>query len=75
MITKRLLALREQELAGGDLGRTASILANTQGLVGVIGVLINQIGGKFSDAMGRKPFLMVGPAANILFGPFLLKPK
>lgn len=28
-----------------------------------------RIGGKLSDAVGRKPFLMLGPAANILFGP------
>lgn len=30
-----------------------------------------RIGGKLSDAVGRKPFLMLGPAANILFGPLM----
>lgn len=57
-----------KELSGGDLGVTATVLANTQGLVGLASVFVNQAGGKLSDAMGRKPFLMLGPAANILFG-------
>ena len=57
-----------KELSGGDLGVTATVLANTQGLVGLASVFINQAGGKVSDALGRKPFLLLGPAANILFG-------
>ena len=31
-----------QELAGGDLGITATWLANSSGLVGVIGIIVNQ---------------------------------
>lgn len=49
-----------KELSGGDLGVTATVLANTQGLVGLASVFVNQAGGKLSDAMGRKPFLMLG---------------
>jgi len=62
-----------KELAGGDLGITATLLANTSGLVGLIGIIINQIGGKFSDALGRKPFLLLGPAANVFFGVLMYR--
>jgi len=34
-------------LAGGDLGITATLLANTSGLVGLIGIIINQKLGDF----------------------------
>ena len=44
------------------------MLANTQGLVGVLVLFVNQFGGKLSDSMGRKPFMMLGPVANTLIG-------
>lgn len=57
-----------RELCNGDLGRTAMLLGNTTGLVGVLGVFLNQFGGKLSDAIGRKPGLLLGPLVNIILG-------
>mmetsp|Transcript_6599 Transcript_6599/g.14351 ORF Transcript_6599/g.14351 Transcript_6599/m.14351 type:complete len:449 (-) Transcript_6599:59-1405(-) len=57
-----------KDMVGGDVSTAARLLANTQGLVGLLGIIANQAGGRFSDSLGRKPMLMLGPLANILFG-------
>lgn len=62
-----------KELCNNDAGLGASALANTQGLVGILGLLLNQTGGKLSDALGRKPFLLLGPLGNILLGALVVK--
>lgn len=53
---------------GGDAVRTAASLATTTSLVSVVGVLVNQLGGKLSDSFGRRPIFMVGPIVNMLVG-------
>merc|ERR1719487_43204 len=57
-----------QALCNQDLALTASTLANTAGLMGVLALFVNQVGGKLSDAVGRKPLLLVGPIGNIAAG-------
>jgi MFS family permease len=57
-----------KELCMGDVARGQKLLANTQGLVGIIGLLLNQMGGRLSDSFGRRRFLLVGPLCNILLG-------
>mmetsp|Transcript_27023 Transcript_27023/g.62429 ORF Transcript_27023/g.62429 Transcript_27023/m.62429 type:complete len:474 (+) Transcript_27023:77-1498(+) len=57
-----------KELYNGDVARSTKLLANTQGIVGLAGLFLNQAGGKLSDALGRKPFLLLGPLGNIILG-------
>jgi len=52
----------------GDVGATARLLGNTSGIVGLASLLVNQIGGKLTDSIGRKPGLLVGPVGNIIIG-------
>jgi hypothetical protein len=47
---------------------TAQVMANTSGLIGILGLLVNQIGGKLSDALGRKYFYLVGPFTSFVCG-------
>lgn len=58
------------KLCGGDAAAAMRILANSQGLVGVLSLIINQAGGRISDATGRKTGLLVGPLLNIVLGAF-----
>jgi hypothetical protein len=60
-----------KELCRGDAGEAARLLANTQGLVGILSLFVNQAGGKSSDAVGRKIGFMLGPVANIILGPLV----
>mmetsp|Transcript_112956 Transcript_112956/g.205758 ORF Transcript_112956/g.205758 Transcript_112956/m.205758 type:complete len:455 (-) Transcript_112956:130-1494(-) len=62
-----------KELCNNDAAKGTRALANTQGLVGILGLFLNQAGGKFSDAIGRKPFLLLGPLGNILLGALVVK--
>lgn len=57
-----------KELFGGSVSASTRALANTQGIVGLVGLLLNQAGGKASDAIGRRPLLFLGPLCNILLG-------
>jgi len=62
-------------LYNGDVGKSARALANSMGAVGVSALIFNQFGGKLTDAIGRKPGLLVGPLGNILLGALVfLKP-
>mmetsp|Transcript_36128 Transcript_36128/g.114882 ORF Transcript_36128/g.114882 Transcript_36128/m.114882 type:complete len:450 (-) Transcript_36128:84-1433(-) len=64
------------QACGGDPGKTARALVNTTGITGVLGLVVNQVGGKLSDALGRKHFFHVGPLANIVCGLLVcLRPK
>lgn len=58
---------------GGNQAIMARALATSSGLTGVAGLLINQIGGKLSDSIGRRPFLMIGPITNIACGMAIIK--
>lgn len=55
-------------MCGGDVARSAQLLASTSGLVGILSIICNQIGGKLSDSVGRKPALLLGPLCNIALG-------
>ena len=56
------------KLCGGDAAAGMKTLANSQGLVGILSLIINQAGGRFSDATGRKTGLLVGPLCNVVLG-------
>eukprot|EP00443_Scrippsiella_acuminata_P023707 CAMPEP_0115234152 /NCGR_PEP_ID=MMETSP0270-20121206/34645_1 /TAXON_ID=71861 /ORGANISM="Scrippsiella trochoidea, Strain CCMP3099" /LENGTH=423 /DNA_ID=CAMNT_0002648889 /DNA_START=45 /DNA_END=1316 /DNA_ORIENTATION=+ len=71
LIQSELMLVRN--LCGDDMAQTARYLANTQGLVGMLGLIVNQAGGKLSDYMGRKPFLMLGPLCNMICGLLVYK--
>ena len=43
-------------------------MANTSGLVGLAGLVFNQLEGKLSDLFGRRAFWFVGPATSVLAG-------
>ena len=60
-----------RELVGGDLARTTSLLANTQGVVGVASIFVNQLGGRLSDTFGRRSFFLLGPLMNVANGLFI----
>jgi MFS family permease len=51
---------------GGDQAATSRTLATATGVSSVLGLLLNQIGGKLSDVVGRKPCLLTGPVMNML---------
>ena len=60
-----------RELVDGDLARTTSLLANTQGVVGVASIFVNQLGGRLSDTFGRRCFFLLGPLMNVANGLFI----
>lgn len=68
MITLQSEPMLVRELCNGNVSDAVQVLANTQGLVGLLGLFLNQIGGKLSDSIGRKPGLLLGPFGNILLG-------
>ena len=64
---------REELAAGTGMlfiypGEGMRALANSQGLVGVLSLLFNQVGGRLTDATGRKAGLLVGPLLNVVLG-------
>lgn len=56
------------ELCGGDVAGAARLLGNTAGLVGLLSIPVNQVFGKLSDCLGRKPAFLLGPLANVAIG-------
>lgn len=61
------------QLCGGDQASAARLLGNTSGIVGVLSLIINQAGGKLSDAIGRKPGFLLGPFCNFFLGLLVYK--
>lgn len=49
-------------LSGGDM----HTLANSQGLMGLLSLVLTQTGGRVSDVTGRKAGLLLGPVLNVL---------
>jgi len=61
------------ELCKGDVGAASRLLGNTSGIVGLLSLIVNQTGGKLSDATGRKPCFFVGPAMSTILGWLVYK--
>jgi MFS family permease len=57
-----------RQLCGGDIPRASLLLGNSQAVTGVIALFLNQFGGKLSDALGRRAFMLIGPIGNIIVG-------
>ena len=53
-------------ICSSSAGKTARSLAAVSGFMGVLGLFVNQIGGKLSDSIGRKPLFLLGPIVNTL---------
>jgi len=57
----------------GNTAATARALASTNAISGLAGLFLNQIGGKLSDSLGRKPFFLIGPLVNIACSMAILR--
>mmetsp|Transcript_101148 Transcript_101148/g.321185 ORF Transcript_101148/g.321185 Transcript_101148/m.321185 type:complete len:452 (+) Transcript_101148:3-1358(+) len=57
-----------RDACGGDLSRSAELLSKSNAAAGLLGLIVNQIGGKLSDCYGRKAFFMFGPSFQALAG-------
>eukprot|EP00927_Polykrikos_kofoidii_P072320 TRINITY_DN68454_c0_g1_i1.p1 TRINITY_DN68454_c0_g1~~TRINITY_DN68454_c0_g1_i1.p1 ORF type:complete len:448 (-),score=50.10 TRINITY_DN68454_c0_g1_i1:23-1366(-) len=68
LITIQSEPLLVRDACGGDTGRAALLLGNTTGLVGLLGMVFNQVGGRVSDSIGRKPCFLLGPICNFILG-------
>ena len=55
-------------LCNGDIPRASLLLGNTQAITGVLALFLNQFGGKLSDALGRRAFMLIGPVGNMIVG-------
>jgi len=71
MITLQSEPMLIKEICKGSASASMQMLANSQGLVGLLGLMLNQVGGKFSDVLGRKAGLILGPLGNIFLGQFV----
>ena len=63
-----LLLKRLSRASRDPVARAARIMANTSGIVGIVGIFVNQLGGKLSDALGRKQFWYAGPLFSVFTG-------
>ena len=54
------------QLVGGDVARSAIMLSSTSTISGLLGLLVNQVGGRLSDKVGRKALFFAGPAFSLL---------
>merc|ERR550532_3923170 len=52
----------------GDLGKLSRLSSISGALATVIGMILNQIGGKLSDAVGRRFFFNFGPVMQMVTG-------
>eukprot|EP00944_MAST-04C_sp_MAST-4C-sp1_P013545 g13545.t1 len=57
-----------KKLVNGNPVVSAQVMANTSGIIGILGIFVNQIGGRLSDVLGRKLFFLVGPITSVLCG-------
>jgi len=60
-------------LCNKDAAEATRVLGNTSGIVGLVSLVVNQAGGRLSDAIGRKPGFLVGPLCNIFLGLLVFK--
>jgi len=60
------------QLANGNSTDMAKMLGNTAGAVGILGLFVNQFGGKLSDQIGRRPGLLIGPLVNFISGMLIV---
>uniref|UniRef100_A0A7S1WIW4 Major facilitator superfamily (MFS) profile domain-containing protein n=1 Tax=Alexandrium catenella TaxID=2925 RepID=A0A7S1WIW4_ALECA len=58
---------------GGDITKATKVLSITTALVGALGLQFNQIGGRLSDAYGRRTMFMMGPLVNFVAGLCVFK--
>ena len=56
------------QLVGGDVARSAIMLSSTSTISGLLGLLVNQVGGRLSDKVGRKALFLAGPAFSLVQG-------
>lgn len=68
VITLQSEPMLMDQICKGDQVRSALLLSNTSSFVGVLSIIVNQVGGKLSDALGRKPCLLLGPLGNMILG-------
>ena len=52
----------------GDAASATRIMTNTAAVTGILSLVVNQVGGKISDAIGRKPIFLTGPIINAAVG-------
>ena len=57
-----------RRLVNNDPVTTAKVMANTSGAIGILGLLVNQFGGKLSDVIGRRPLFYLGPIVSVVMG-------
>jgi len=57
-----------RDACGGDLSKLSRVLSQAGAAAGFLGLVANQIGGKLSDAFGRKFFYTLGPIVQMLAG-------
>lgn len=62
-----------KKLVNGNPVVSAQIMANTSGIIGIIGIFVNQVGGRLSDVFGRKLFFLLGPITSVLCGVLVSK--
>mmetsp|Transcript_77836 Transcript_77836/g.238152 ORF Transcript_77836/g.238152 Transcript_77836/m.238152 type:complete len:451 (-) Transcript_77836:56-1408(-) len=61
-------AILIRNACGGDLAKTARVVSNCNALAGILGIAVNQVGGRLSDSLGRSAFYQLGPIAQLLAG-------
>lgn len=61
-------AIMISRACSGDLARASKFIANGNLLGGLLGLVVNSIGGKLSDSFGRKMFFSIGPLVQCLTG-------
>lgn len=76
-VLQHVLALQSEvkmfsNALNGDQAAVARALSISQGIIGVAGLFVNQIGGKLSDSFGRKPGFLIGPLVNMLCAAAIL---
>ena len=60
LITLQTEPMLMREVCNGNVAEASRLLGTSSGLVGVLGLLVNQVGGKLSDSFGRKRFFLLG---------------
>lgn len=61
-------AILIRNACGNDLGLAVRVASASNAAAGLLGLVVNQIGGKLSDSFGRKMFFLAGPFVQFLTG-------